>query len=418
MHSQRAPLCSPDRRARAQAGFSFVELMLVMGIMAVLMGLAIGFLTSAGKSGKMAQARRLIQETAYRCINASMGSRSAFFTLREGVGEEEGALVIEAGVSRTILTHQMEDLQFASGARSPSIEGQVVLKKHEGITGSGAYFRGGALVFGAEPIFAATDGLEIEAWVRPEPRGRDLTVLRGQAPGGEMVYELVLARDGEAPYYQVRFTLMLRETDALSADLPALPLTVQTQKSAILGDGKTWNHVQARFDGEEVEIRVGGQIMDLQNRARRVPGATPPPKKRRRIAVPASGVVQLSISAQSRGFQGMMDAVIVRGVFQSSDNRHVLPDELMVHAPPLPLRVSYENGRLVGTGASDQVIWMGDRAHPTDLPLKFTFGRGGTVEYQYTNEPIPGTTRPVGRTAPKGPQGARGGSDATEGSDG
>ena len=407
MQRQPTILRNPASRPRAQAGFSFVELMVVMGIMAVLMGLAVGFLTSAGKSGKMAQARRSIQETAYRCINASMGSRSSFFTLREGTGEEEGALVLEAGVSRTVLTHQMEDLQFASGARSPDVEGQVVLKKHEGITGSGAYFRGGALVFGAEPIFAATDGLEIEAWVRPEPRGRDLTVVRGQAPGGEMVYELVLARDGDAPYYQVRFTLLLREADAISADLPALPLTVQTVKSAILGDGKTWTHVQARFDGEDVEIRVGGQIMALQNRARRVPGAKQLRKKRRRIAVPRSGVVQLSISAQSRGFQGMLDAVIVRGVFQSSDNRILLPDELMVYAPPLPLRVTYENGRLVGTGASDQVIWMGDKAHPNDLPLKFTFGRGGTVEYQYTNEPIPGAKkRPAGRRAPQGATGA------------
>jgi hypothetical protein len=197
----------------------------------------------------------------------------------------------------------------------------------------------------------------------------------------------------------------------MDVDLPALPLTVQTRESAILGDGKSWSHVQARFDGEDVEIRVGGQVMELQNRARRIPGANAERKKRRRIAVPQSGVVQLSISAQSRGFQGMMDSVIVRGVFQSSDNRHVLPDELMVYAPSLPMRVSYGNGRLIGTGSSDQVLWMGDRAHPTDLPLKFTFGRGGTVEYQYTNEAIPGERKPVGRQAPKGPQGATGGGD-------
>ena len=55
--------------------------------------------------------------------------------------------------------------------------------------------------------------------------------------------------------------------------------------------------------------------------------------------------------------------------------------------------------------------WLGATAyHPNDLPLKFTFGRGGTVEYRYTNEQIPGDRKkkPTGRTAP---QGATGGSD-------
>ena len=51
--------------------------------LAVLMGLAVGYISNIGKSTYIAQAKGMLQETAYQCKEASTGGRRATFSLRK-----------------------------------------------------------------------------------------------------------------------------------------------------------------------------------------------------------------------------------------------------------------------------------------------------------------------------------------------
>ena len=53
---------APVRRSRARSsrGFTFLELLVVMGAMAVLMGLTVGYLGSIGSATQLDQARGIL----------------------------------------------------------------------------------------------------------------------------------------------------------------------------------------------------------------------------------------------------------------------------------------------------------------------------------------------------------------------
>jgi prepilin-type N-terminal cleavage/methylation domain-containing protein len=62
---------TPSRGSRR--GFTFLELLIVMGLVAMLVGLTIGWLGNVGRTARAAQAAAIVTETAFRCQNASAG---------------------------------------------------------------------------------------------------------------------------------------------------------------------------------------------------------------------------------------------------------------------------------------------------------------------------------------------------------
>lgn len=376
------------RPARRDAGFSFLELLVVMGVMAVLGGLAIGFLTNVGKGSQMAQARRLVVETARRCVNASMGNQRAFFTLRYDGDGPEPNVILEAGIAKTVLTHQFEELTFASGARSPKVEGNVERAVGGGHTGSCARFKGGSLEFSAESLYAMTEGFQFEAWVRPESGQTTMLLVGGMDPADDgIIYEVALARAGNAPAYDVRLRLKLRDIGAATEAADDFR-TWETKGAPVTADSAAWTHVAVEYDGRDVRIAVGGHSVPLRDgsTSKVVGGDGEKATGASRIAIPRSGIVKLTIGS---GFRGLMDTFVLRGVFRSPANETRMPDRLKVTLPQLPLRVEYANGRLSGTGGQDIRIWFEDRAHLDDMPLRLTLGRAGTVDAKYVNS-VPG----------------------------
>src|SRR5205085_2681671 len=65
-----------------EAAFTFLELLIVMGVLAMLMGLTIGWLGNIGRSARSAQAAAILTESAFRCQNASAGGRRSTLELR------------------------------------------------------------------------------------------------------------------------------------------------------------------------------------------------------------------------------------------------------------------------------------------------------------------------------------------------
>src|SRR5439155_8319632 len=176
-----APRGLPGAAARSRdglaRGFTFLELLVVMGVMAVFFGLGIGYLLNIGRSAQSMQAASKITEGASRCQNLSAGGARATLEIRtrkNAAGDEE--LVAFTAVQRPILTSNFEpapkdhpELEwFVNAAGSPDNAKPVGAAKLED-AGDGrnavTLGRGGYVDFGTRPGFAVTDGVLVDCWV-------------------------------------------------------------------------------------------------------------------------------------------------------------------------------------------------------------------------------------------------------------
>jgi hypothetical protein len=366
-----------------------MELIIVMGAMAMLMGLAVGYLGNVGQATLLAQARAILSETAYRCVNGSTGGRRAILTLRRGTDEDgDPVLRIGAALARPILTHQFETLDFASGARQPSVNGKVEVVPGGGRVGHCARFHGGHLEFPRQSVFAPTEGFELDVWVRPEPRHRMLGILRG-----EDAYEVILVQAGQSDAYDVRILLNLREVDQERRTVP-VQTAYETSGGPLEADGR-WSRLQIEYDAglDKAHVRVNG-LSVFENETEAPPpgpdGSVPAAKKARRIAVGESGALAFSISSAHAEFFGDMDGFQFRGVFRSQELEREIPGALEVITPPekdLPVKIVFANGALdPDLYDEDQVLRFRDLGNPQDKPLRLTLGMYGTVSSEYEKD--------------------------------
>ena len=369
--------CRSRARTRRAAGFSFIEIVVVMGAMAVLLGLAVGFISNLGQSTYVAQAKAMLSETAYRCVSASAGGRRAVLTLRVAIDDDgDPALKIGAIVTRPVLTHQFESLDFASEARAPNIQGKVELLKGQGHIGNCAKFGGGYLEFTPQSLFAMTEGLEFDVWIQPEANHTLMSLMRG----GES-YEITLVQVSQSDAYDVRLSLQLRKASEGSGGA-ALSKVYETKGGPVVADGR-WSRVQVMFDGLEPTIRVNGLDCYNPDAKSRRPGAAFGPEDQERvhrIAVPREGAVGLSLSSGQRPYYGLMDSVRLMGVFQSEELERTLPGSLEVLYPPIPMRIVFFNGALdPDEHDGDQIVRIRDLRNLNDPPLRLTIGMYGAI---------------------------------------
>lgn len=364
------PHASPASRHRWDGGFSFLEILVVMAVMGVMMGIGLGVLTNVGQGSKTQQAQSIIRETAFACMQSSNGGTRAILDLRPG----DGALLIGAAISDPVLTHNFETLDFVSRDYPIDIEGNVEAVP-DGYTGRAAKFeRGSLLRFAPQSAFAMTEGLLVTLWIRPDPGPTSMTVVKGEG-----AYEVQLIQQPGGDGYNIRLKLHLRAaTDERSAPLPE---TFETKGGPVRADGKTWTHLRVGFDGTQPSIRING-AEQLQTRKRRTvsgsSGEAGPQQKR--IAVPDGGAVTLTISDAYSSYVGLMDSLVLGGVFRSSETeRELLGLELV--RPPKGVRVVYRNGRLdPDEHGGDVVLLLQDTADPEGPLLEVRLGLYGTVE--------------------------------------
>jgi len=371
-------------RARAERGFSFMEIVVVMGAMAMLAALAVGVLGNIGQGTYVAQAKGILSETVYQCISGSIGGRRSQLALREGENEDGVPILkISAIVARPVVTHHFETLEFASAGNVPTVHGQVEMLRGGGRIGNAGQFKGGHVEFNPQSRFAMTEGLELDVYVKPDPNGRVMSIMRG----GES-YEVMLVQRGESDSYDVRLNLKLRKASD-SRRITALTQTFETSGGSsgpVVADGR-WNHVQVSFHGLEPSIRVNGlesyKAAGLVTGRRAGPGGALAGEELegvKRIDVPGDGALALTISSSERPFHGAIDGFRLMGVFRSEELERDLPGELEVIYPALPLRMAFANGGLdPDVHSSDLMVRLIDKRNPDDPPLRLTVGMSGKV---------------------------------------
>lgn len=386
----RSATLRPTRASARSHGFSFIEIVIVMGAMAVLLGLAVGYIGNLGRGTYVQQSRALLQETAHACLSASMGGRRAVLLMRSKTDAEGNeVLVIGASITRPVLTHQFETLEFASEARKPEVAGQVELDRKQGRIGNCAKFGGGHLKFAPRSVFAMTEGLEFDCWIKPD-RGRTIMTL---VQGGE-AYEVQLVQGSVSDTYDVRLRLKARKVSE-DGRAPAVDVNFQTKGGAVVADGR-WQRIQVIWQGLDPSIRVNGLEVYEGEGKRRQPGGTLGPEdvaQVMRIAVGERGAVPLTIGGSGNGYYGLMDGFRILGVFRSQDFERQLPGDLEVIEPKLPLRVAFYNGGLdPDVHSGDQIIRLRDLGNLADPALRLSIGMYGTISAAFertTSAPDP-----------------------------
>lgn len=382
-----APRLPARRCAAAARGFTFIELIVVMGIVGMLMGLTVGFVRSTGRVGALGMAKAQLLDAAYRAQGMSAGDRISLLTVRQ-TEDENGRPVFEAftSVASTMMTHAFETIERASLDLPLKVNGAVKREEQGGWSGSCAVFgRGGSVEFEPQSSFAATDGLDVELAIQPESGPPVMTLVEGTG-----AYDVTLIRGASGGDYDLRLRINARPEDGRG---DPLWVSFETEGQPVKLTGR-WTHVHVSFDGVAASLRV-----DNLEHVKRAPGArpgeAPRPAASRRIAVPLSGAVPLLIGSPSQPYVGRMDSVVVRGVFRLAEERTRMPEgiELDVLQPakqPLPFRVTYRNGRLDPERHPEDVVLRAfDPRRPDDPPLQLRLSRFGSIE-AVNSDALPG----------------------------
>lgn len=353
-----------------------------MSMMAILMGIGVGYIANVGRGTEATQSRALLRETAFACLQSSNGGTRAILDLRER--PEDKLLLVGAAIADPVLTHNFETLDGVSRGYPLQVIGNVE-SVPDGYTGrAGKFSRGGTIAFEAQSAFAMTEGLTVSVWLKPERGGAVMTLAKAEG-----VWELDLVQSGTGDDYDIRLKLPLVPDSAERTF--AQSQEFRTTGGVVKADGRTWTHLGVVFDGTGVAMRVDGLERFKPPRAPAAAAgaaegpAGPAPK---RIAIPEGGVVRLVLSDGATPYVGRMDELVLGGVFRSAENQRELRG-LKVLRPRVPLRVTYRNGRLdPDEHAADVVLLLqevGGRAQGATFELRL--GLHGTVE-----ERLVGTT--------------------------
>src|SRR5262245_28352444 len=162
-----------------------------MAVIAVLLGLGIGFLANVGRSALATQAASIVTESGQRCLNVSAGgNRSSLEIASVATPDGEERLEVRTAAQRQVLTANFEsrsqdkpDPDWAQTVNEPSHATTTGAVECDlaGKSGACAVFRaGGTMDYGTRSAFAMTDGLRIQCWVRPEGTGQ-MMLLKGDA---------------------------------------------------------------------------------------------------------------------------------------------------------------------------------------------------------------------------------------------
>jgi prepilin-type N-terminal cleavage/methylation domain-containing protein len=352
-------------------GFTFLEILIVMAVMGVLMGIGIGFLQNIGAASRVDQARGILRETVYACKQSSNGGTRAILDIH--YRERDDALVVGAAVARPVLTHNFETLDSTSNDYPVRVEGNVEIVKG-GYFGAAAKFQGGSLVFDPQSAFATTDGLSIDGYFLPVTGASTMSLVTGEG-----AYKLQLVRDPESQGYDVVFALDLKE--------PGEGRTASSQKVFRTKGGPFrpelgWTHLQVGYDGADASILVNGIECESGRQARRRGQSSAAEEAgHRRLVVPDGGAVRLVLGGTSTPYSGLMDTLVIGGVFRSSDTERELYGLKLVRRGDKPVKITYRNGRLdPARHAGDVLLYLEESTSTGGPLLEVKLGMYGTVE--------------------------------------
>jgi prepilin-type N-terminal cleavage/methylation domain-containing protein len=264
-------------------GFTLVELLVVMTVLAILLGLTAGALTRAGKAGVLDGAARVIRSGLHRARGLALaGGTLSLVTVTPPPAPAGGPIVVTTQVSRIAGSWHFD------GESDVGVGGDGATLQFFGAVSGPGFVRDGIVMTPASRAVApAIDrapkqdpglGFSLDLMIRPEGPG---TIAQFSAPDGDTVsFRLRLNDDGSLA---AEATVIAEQTD----------LSLQTRPKVI--EMGQWARVAIVHDGVELQVTAHNVV-----EARVLAQA--------RVDVEPDGALRLG------GFAGTIDEVVYRTV--------------------------------------------------------------------------------------------------------
>jgi prepilin-type N-terminal cleavage/methylation domain-containing protein len=281
-----------------RAGFTLIEILVVLSLLAVLMGLSAGLIQRAGQGNLLLQTAQSLAAQLASARAQSYGNDRAY------VSVEPDRQVFYWPCEDFVKTTDAYELHYAGGGV------EIAESNQAGREGRFAIFSGGTVDLGDPPWLDFVDGFSIRCRVRPaEATGLGIQTLFKKGPG--LVVNL---RPYEAGRFGVEAKIRLRpKPGSLTAEADYVLITGD-REGATLPEWRApllagrWYELRITYDRNTFTIHVDDRLRavrsDKSNRMR--------PNNDRFVI--------------GGGFQGGFDSLVISGIFEDDDDRYDIPE--------------------------------------------------------------------------------------------
>jgi len=322
-----------------RAGFTLIEILVVLSLLAVLMGLSAGLIQRAGQGNMLLQT---VQSLASQLASARAQS----------YGNDRAYVSVEPRVVRTYRNRQVfhwpcEDFAKTTDSYELKYAGggvEISEPKEAGREGRFAVFSGGSVDLGDPPWLDFRDGFSIRCRVRPgAPTGLGIQTLFKKGPG-----IVVSLRPREAGRFGIEAKIRLKPKPGSTSTGGDYVLATGAREGATLPEWRSpllagrWYELRITYDRNTFTIHVDESLRAIRS------------DKNNRMWPNNDRFVIGS------GFQGGFDSLVISGIFEDDDDRYDVPEA---------------------------VNWIDDQGQPRDGATYIHF-KNRSLDPRYHAEPI------------------------------
>jgi len=291
---------------RRQAAFTLIEMLVVLSLLAVLMGLGVGFIQRAGSGNRLILTTNALASQLATAREQAYGDRRAYVVVDT---REDGATTIRNFRYRQVFAWACEDLERASEPDFLKPAG-VTVSPDYGREGRYAVFSAsGQVTLGDPPWLDFLDGFTLQFRLKPDGRagtlfkkgtgnGLIVNVIGGSAGRMGLEAKITLQPDAKGEgggTYDLR-TGVREAEDVVEWGSPLIP-------------GR-WADVTISYDRNVFTIYVDGQ--------------------QRAVRSDRKGLMVLNDDAFTigGGYSGGFDSLVISGIFEDDEDRFDVPPEV------------------------------------------------------------------------------------------
>lgn len=294
---------------RRSDGFTLIEVLIVMTLLAVLMGLSAGFIQKSGRGNLLLQATTELSQRLMMARNSAVGNEESFVGIEPS---PDGGATVRAFRFRPVFTWACEDFTRASELDVIRREGGVEIDEKCIPSREGKCLRfaaGGRVNLGSPPWMQMQDGFSLRCRLLPDgtspmatmalfQKGRSYAVRLVRSDAGrfdvEVEVELVPDEKGEGGGRTI-----LRTGMRDGAPLP--------EWRAPLLSGR-WQDLRIAYDRNILAVYVDDDLRAVRS------------DLHRKLALDLDQPFVIG-----GGYQGNFDSLVIGGIFEDDDDRFTIP---------------------------------------------------------------------------------------------